>query len=334
MPLSIVRGDIVKMKTDAIVNTTNNAMQSSSGVCGAIFKAAGAGDLQRRCNKIGYCKTGSAVATEGFKLSKYIIHTVGPIWQGADSGERKILYACYRNSLMLAKKNECESIAFPLISSGANGYPNEKALRVAIKAIGDFLLENDMTVLLVLLKDTKFSLSGKQHSSIQKFISENYMDEQHIKISQLEIEALRETAASHNKSDNLKHSSTATFDDLIDPKESFAQMLFKLIDERQNRFPKDSDVYRRANLDRRVFAAIKKPNYQPSRNTAICLAFALELPLDDTLELLGRAGYTLSSSNTHDLIVRYFINEKEFDIFKINETLYQYGQSLLGQSMK
>jgi len=199
MPLSIVRGDIVKIKADAIVNSTKNSLQNSGGVCGAIFKAAGAGDLQRSCDKIGECKTGSAVSTEGFKLSKYIIHTVGPVWEGGNNGERNILYACYRNSLSLAQKYECESIAFPLISSGANGYPNEKALRVAIKAIGDFLFENDMTVLLVLLKDTKFSLSGKLHSSIQKFINENYESEQHRRINQLEFEALRETAPSHRQ---------------------------------------------------------------------------------------------------------------------------------------
>ena len=174
MPLCFVRGDIVKMKTDAIVNAANNELQNSGGVCRAIFKAAGAGDLQRCCDRIGGCKTGSAVATAGFNLSKYIIHTVGPAWQGGNSGERNALYGCYMNSLTLAKKYDCESIAFPLISSGANGYPNEKALRVATKAIGDFLRENDMTVFLVLLKDTKFSLSDKLHLSIKEFINENY----------------------------------------------------------------------------------------------------------------------------------------------------------------
>jgi len=325
-------------------------MQNNGGVCGAIFKAAGAGDLQRSCDRIGGCKTGSAVATEGFNLSKHIIHTVGPVWQGGNSGERNILYACYRNSLTLAQKHECESISFPLISSGANGYPNEKALRVAIKAIGDFLLENDMTILLVLRKDTKFSLSGKLHSSIQKFINENYSDEQHTRISQLEFEALRETKTSYKQPNETQTNGTGVVleparAEVFSPEnlrrvakqaaETFPKMLFRLIDERQDRFPKDADVYRRANITKSVFSSIRsKPNYQPARNTAISLAVALELPLDITLDLLGRAGYTLSPSNTHDLIVRYFINEKEFDIFKINETLYQYGQSLLGASMK
>ena len=350
MPLSIVRGDIVKAKTDAIVNTTNNSLQNNGGVCGAIFKAAGAGDLRRSCDRIGECKTGSAVATEGFNLSKHIIHTVGPVWKGGGYGERNILYACYRNSLALAQKHECESIAFPLISSGANGYPNERALRVAIKAIGDFLLGNDMAVMLVLLKDTKFSLSGELHSSIQRFINENYADTQHARISQLEFEALRETATSHRQpsggqasSANPAHELART--DAFSPealrriatqtKESFPQMLFRLIDERQERFPKDSDVYRRANITKSVFSTIRsKADYQPTKNTVISFAIALELSLDITLDLLGRAGYTLSPSNTHDLIVRYFINESEFDIYKINETLCQYGQSLLGSSMK
>ena len=350
MPLSIVRGDIVRMKTDAIVNTANNGLQNRGGVCGAIFKAAGEGDLQRSCDNIGRCKTGSAVATEGFNLSKYIIHTVGPVWQGGVNGERNVLYACYRNSLTLAKKHECDSIAFPLISSGANGYPNEKALRVAIKAIGDFLLENDMNVFLVLLKDTKFSLNGKLHASIQKFIKNNYTDEQYAKISKLEFEALRETATSHRQPNETQVSDvsamfemnrTAAFSteahkniDNIKTRETFSDMLFRLIDERQSRFPKDADVWRRANLDRRVFAAIKKPNYQPSKNTAMCLSVALELSLDLTLDLLMKAGFALSDSNTQDLIVRYFIYKKKYDIYKINETLYQYGQSLLGSSIK
>jgi O-acetyl-ADP-ribose deacetylase (regulator of RNase III) len=351
MPLDIIRGDIAKIQADAIVNTANTALQKSGGVCGAIFKAAGAGDLQRSCDKVGRCKIGSAVVTEGFKLSKYIIHTVGPAWQGGNSDERNILYACYRNSLALAKKCKCESVAFPLISSGANGYPNEKALRVAIKAIGDFLLENDMTVLLVLLKDTQFSLSGKLHKSIQEFINENYTDAQQSKISQLEFEALRETATSYKQPSSRQVSdaktmfelsrksafSTDALKNIIDERanETFPKMLFRLIDERQERFPKDSDVYRRANITRGVFSDIRsRPNYNPSKNTVISLAVALELSLDLTLDLLMKAGFALSDSNTQDLIVKYFINEKEYDIHKINETLYQYGQNLLGASMK
>ena len=366
MPLNIVRGDIVKMKVDAIVNTTNNTMQNSGGVCGAIFKAAGAGDLQRSCDQIGSCKTGSAVATEGFKLSKYIIHTVGPVWQGGEYGERNILYSCYRNSLTLAQKLECESIAFPLISSGGNGYPNEKALRVAIKAIGDFLLENDMDVILVLLKDTKFALSGEMHASIQKYINENYKDEQHNKISELMFEALRETAPSRSQPrepHDVKHDVThagktddsdasvvntvfevsrdASFsiDTLnkianVRTKESFSDMLFRLIDERQDRFPKDSIVWRHANITRGVFNDIKnRSNHLPSKNTVLCLAVALELSLDLTLDLLMKAGYTFSDSSTRDLIVRYYISVKEYNIFRLNETLYQYGQTLLGSSM-
>ena len=350
MPLNIVRGDIVKMKTDVIVNAANNDLQNGGGVCGAIFKAAGAGDLQRSCDRIGYCKTGSAVATYGYNLSKYIIHTVGPVWIDGNSGERDTLYACYRNSLTLAQKCECESISFPLISSGANGYPNEKALRVAVKAISAFLLENDMNVLLVLLKDTKFSMSGKLHSSIQRFIHENYKDAEYERISQLEFGALRETSTSLGKpldEQTVYASSSTKFDhtDAFSPealrhiadskKESFPQMLLRLIDERAERFPKDSDVYRSANITKSVFSNIRsKPSYQPTKNTAISLAIALKLPLDVILDLLGRAGYTLSPSNTHDLIIRYFINEKEYDIFKINEILEQYGQNLLGAPIK
>jgi len=359
MPLTIIKSDITKMQSDAIVNAANNTLQISDGVCGAVFNAAGAAELAKACGRIGRCETGSAVVTEGFALSKYIIHTVGPVWQGGTGGERNLLYACYRNSLALAKKCGCESIAFPLISSGACGYPKEKALRVAVKAIGDFLLENDMAVSLVVFDDIAFSLSGTPHMKIQNFIKSNYKASYNDKIDQSEFEALRNAATSHIQSsaakpsalkdmlDIIRYSSRSAFareteenfqapqrrlENIVDELEdNFQKMLFRLIDERGLT---DPTVWKRANIDRRVFAAIRRPDYKPSKNTALCLAIALELSLDVSIDLLGRAGFALSPSSVHDLIVKYFINEKIYDIFKINETLYQYGQNLLGSTSK
>ncbi|HHX75242.1 MAG TPA: macro domain-containing protein [Firmicutes bacterium] len=153
MPFHIVNNDITKMQVDAIVNAANTSLKMGGGVCGAIFRAAGAEQLQAACDAIGGCRTGQAVITPGYKLpAKYVIHTPGPVWQGGDKGEEQLLRSCYLSSLELAKQHGCKSVAFPLISAGIYGYPKEQAMKVATTAIGDFLRDNDdgMDVYLVL----------------------------------------------------------------------------------------------------------------------------------------------------------------------------------------
>jgi O-acetyl-ADP-ribose deacetylase (regulator of RNase III) len=151
MSFEIVYGDITKIQVDAIVNAANAELQRGGGVCGAIFAAAGALELQAECNQIGHCDTGQAVITKAYKLPvQYIIHTVGPVWHGGDSNEETMLYNCYMNSLKLAKKHGCTSIAFPLISSGIYGYPKEEARAVAESAILDYLEYQNMLVKLVI----------------------------------------------------------------------------------------------------------------------------------------------------------------------------------------
>ena len=151
MPLTLLQGDITKLKVDAIVNAANSRLAPGGGVCGAIFYAAGYEPLDRACRAIGGCETGGAVITPGFALpARYVIHAVGPIWRGGTQNEAQLLASCYTNALSIARENSCESIAFPLISSGIYGYPKEEAFRIAISAIENFLANQEMEVYLVL----------------------------------------------------------------------------------------------------------------------------------------------------------------------------------------
>ena len=178
MPFKIIRNDITKMKTDAIVNAANTNLQMGGGVCGAIFNAAGPEKLQKECNSIGKINVGEAVITGGYKLdAKYIIHTVGPIWRGGNHNEENLLYSAYKSSLNLALENNIKSISFPLISSGIYGYPKHEALRIAISAIGEFLLQHEMDVYLIVYGKDTVILSEKIFPKIGEYIDDNYVDD-------------------------------------------------------------------------------------------------------------------------------------------------------------
>ena len=330
MPFIIVRNDITKMKVDAIVNAANTQLQMGGGVCGAIFEAAGAKQLQAACDKLAPINTGEAVITPGFNLpAKYIIHTAGPVYHDGKYGEEKQLRDCYINSLKLAAENKCESIAFPLISSGIYGYPKDEALQVASSAIRDFLDENDLAVYLVVFDKEAFSASLKLMGEVESYIDEHYEEKrrhyQSRRLLSVERLTLEEPAAYEAK----PMVAAAGLDDLISNlDEPFSKTLLRLIDAKGKT---DVEVYKRANLDRKLFSKIRTGiSYTPSKRTAIALAIALELNLNETEDLLRRAGYSLSHSNKFDVIIEYFIINKKYDIFEINELLFQYDQPLLG----
>ena len=339
MPLKIVRNDITKMSVDAIVNAANSHLEMGGGVCGAIFSAAGAEALKQECHQLGTCKVGQAVITSGQSLTaKYIIHTVGPVWQGGSSGEAQQLHSCYSNSLKLALQHNCKSIAFPLISSGIYGYPKDQALQIAISAIGEFLINNDILVYLVVFDKKAYVLSEKLFTSIERFIDDNYVEEHlhyesHRILENNEIQDSQEVCNKERQPCRVESAvirkKQRSLEDLIAQlEESFSQMLLRLIDEKGMT---DVETYKRANIDRKLFSKIRSSKtYNPSKATAIAFAIALKLNLDETRDLMGKAGYTLSHSNKFDVIIEYFIQKGNYNVYEINQALFAFEQGLLG----
>ncbi len=325
MPLEIVRNDITKMTVDAIVNAANESLLGGDGVDGAIHYAAGPG-LLAECKTLGGCKTGKAKITGAYNLpAKYVIHTVGPIYEDGKRGEKALLESCYRESLALAKAHNCETVAFPLISSGVYGYPKDQALRVAINVISDFLLENEMKVYIVIFDKAAYKISEKLFSDIAEYIDDNYVDEH--------TDYCRESMRMNYPCQSaMIGSAQPEYLDLCECKamapedldaklkqidESFSQMLLRKIDEKGMT---DAECYKKANIDRKLFSKIRSDvHYKPSKPTAIAFAISLELTLDETEDMLKKAGFALSHSNKFDIIIEYFISRGNYNIFEINE---------------
>lgn len=333
MPLELIRNDITLMDVDAVVNAANSRLQQGGGVCGALFARANAQKLQKACDAIGCCPPGQAVITKSYGLpARYIIHAVGPVYQDGRHGEEALLRACYVHSLELAQKHSLSSIAFPLISSGIYGYPRQQALSVAVSAIGQWLMESntDMQVYLVLFDRNAFDLGSALYAGVSAYIDENYVEEHTCARRNAPQEIMYQLRAEEELAAPLAAPAPARRleDVLKQTGESFSEMLLRLIDERGLT---DPEVYKRANLDRKLFSKIRSnPSYQPGKSTVLALALSLQLNSDQTADLLRRAGYALSPSSKTDLIVEYFILEKIYDIHTVNEALFAFGQKTLG----
>ena len=421
MPFQIIRNDITKVRADAIVNTANPQPVIGTGTDQAIYEAAGREQLLVERQKIGYIQPGEAAVTGAFALpAGYIIHTVGPVWQGGDHHEFRTLASCYRKSLLLARQLGCRSIAFPLISTGNYGFPKDQALSVALKTIEEFLSTSgtdsadgsEMEVLLVIFDREAFQLSEARMESVRQYIDENLVEarrreEYARRASELQrregyfrnasqaprreeykgktpklprgkrrrsLKEVLENAPEREK-DRPKHSymilddelppyhresdeaaqsySADALEEAFGPEldalpsfassaapqstleqrlaakgETFQDRLLHLIDERGYT---DVQVYKRANIDRKLFSKIRcNPDYTPKKKTALALAIALELDLEETEDLISRAGVALSPSRTDDLIVKYCIENHIYDIYQINALLFQYDEPLLG----
>ena len=360
MPLQIVRNDITKMEVDAIVNAANSSLLGGGGVDGCIHRAAGP-ELLAECRTLGGCETGSAKITKGYRLPcRYVIHAVGPRWRDGRHGEREKLVSCYRTSLALAKEYGCETVAFPLISSGIYGYPKDQALKVAVDAISDFLLHNDMTVYLVIFDRRAYQISGRLFADIAAYIDDHYVEEhtdsRSARLSRMkqladekaivddqaiadrqaiadekaivDDQAVREHAV-YSAPWTPAATAPRTLDEALSQiDESFSEMLLRKIDEKGMT---DAQCYKKANIDRKLFSKIRSDRlYKPSKPTALAFAIALELSLDETRDLLMKAGFALSHSNKFDIIIAYFIEHGNYNVFEINEALFAFDQSLLG----
>lgn len=304
MPLKIVRQDITKMQVDAIVNTTNRKMIGYSGVDLAVHTLAGAG-FDEECRRNAPLQVGHAAITNGYALPcKYVIHTVSPIWRGGMLGETALLRACYRESLQLAVRCGCLSVAFPLIGSGANKYPKDCVLQFAVQTITEFLLEHELTVFLCVFDKESYAFSKKIFDDITDFIGSEKEEAPAEKMPMQLGEYLKQV------------------------ERSFQQLLFAHIDACGM---SDVECYKKANVAKQTFSKIKSdPKYHPTKQTAVAFAMALELDLEKTQELLASVGYTLSKSNTFDMIIRYFIDRKQYNVFDANEVLFEFDQKLLG----
>ncbi len=366
MPLQIVRGDIAKMETDAVVNAANSSLAPGAGVCGALFAAAGYQQLAAACAAIGHCPVGSAVYTPGFELgAKYIIHAVGPVWRGGTGGEEYLLTGAYTSALDLAVQLECQSVSLPLISTGVYGYPRRAALQVAMNAITAFLLQHEMQVVLVIYDKDSFALSEQLLGSVRQYIDDNYVQQQtramprpdrrqaiELQLAQ-QYRAVQDCAAptaaplakpkttapntgikellaaplsSKESADRTANTDLGQLLETLD--EGFSATLLRLIDQSGMT---DVQAYKRANIDRKLFSKIRSnPAYSPSKSTVLAFAVALRLDLDATRDLLARAGFALSHASKGDVIVEYFIRSGQYDIHSINEVLFAFDQRLLG----
>ena len=331
MPLRIVRNDITTMKVDAVVNAAKESLLGGGGVDGAIHRAAGA-ELLAECRTLGGCKTGQAKITKGYRLpAKYVIHTVGPVWRGGSHGERELLVSAYRSSLEVALAHQCETVAFPLISSGVYGYPKDQALKVAVDTIGDFLLAHDMTVYLVIFDRAAYTIGGKLFADIAAYIDDFYVDA-HTDSREIQCRRMAMASMPMEESECMPAPCATALSGLDEAlsklDESFSQMLLRKIDERGMT---DAQCYKKANIDRKLFSKIRSDvHYKPSKPTAMAFAIALELPLEEAREMLEKAGFAFSHANKFDIIVEYFIAHRNYNVFEINEALFAFDQSLLG----
>ena len=370
MPFEMIRGDITELNVDAIVNAAGPDPVIGYGVDAVVHQKAGPRLLDAR-KKAGPVPVGEAVLTRGFDLpAKYVIHAVGPVWVDGSKGEEAMLRRTYDSALALAAKKQCKSAAFPLLSSGNNGFPKGAALRIAVSAFSAFLTDHEMRIVLAVFDKRAFDLSGQLFHSVRSYIDENYiqsrlLDEYGLAGAAFAEDELprrmekrrrmtrsRQTDIFANTAPMAAPPPTAQANILpaaaaATPKTartaaaqpSLEELLKKtdagfsetLLKLIDRTGKKDAEIYKKANIDRKLFSKIRcDPAYKPSKPTAVAFAIALELDLDETRDFIGRAGFALTHSSKFDIIVEYFILHGNYDVFALNEMLFAFDQPLIG----
>ena len=340
MPFLMIRNDITKVAADAIVNPANRNLLQGSGTSRAIYQAAGEQELTAACEAIGHCDLGRAVCTPAFGLSaKYVFHAVCPAWHGGGFGEAEQLASAYHSALELAAEYHCESVAFPLLSSGNYGYPKEQAFRIAVDIITQYVMEHDLTVYLVLYDRHSLAVSRKLSASVEEYIDDHYVAQND---ESYEFDRWRRESAERRR--RLEEEAAPMLEAAAPPAapmaarslehlmnnlgESFTTRLLRLIDERGL---KDSTVYKQSNISRQHFSKIQcNRDYNPKKKTVLAFAVGLHLSEDETIDLLKSAGYAFSDGSKRDWIVRYCLEHKIYNINQVNTLLFEYDQEQLG----
>ena len=354
MPFKIVRNDITKMEVDAIVNTANPVPSYSTGVDKAIYHAAGVEKLLAARQEIGFLNEGDVAVTPGFALpSKYIFHAVSPRYMDGESGEAEKLRSCYEKSLELAAEYDCKSIAFPLISTGNFGYPKEEAMRIALDEIHSFLFNHDILVYLVVFDTVATKLGLNVYPALEAYIDHHYVCEKREEeygdryfnsipknapgydayhMERLEMEEKLCMKVSSKKAiiesdmdpwDFYEENESELSERMKHLSDTFQEYLMYLI---KSKGLKNVDVYKKAYMTKQLFSKIKtNPKYQPDKGTAIRLCVGAKLNLDETKDLLARAGFALSPADKRDVIFSFFIENGVYDLLEIDIVLEDYG---------
>lgn len=335
MPFSIIREDLTKIKADAIVDPINPKLDPSGGASKAIFETAGYNKMQNACKHYIPLKYTETILTPGFHLpAQFVIHTASPLYDLKDKDKSlNLLEKTYQNIFDVALKHKFKSIALPLISSGSNGYPKKEAFDIAIHEIKRFLDHEELEIVLAVFDTEAFTLSQKLLSSVQSYVDENYIDEklrQERVSRRIPVDEFEDLLFESTVPNTLAPKALSLEEQIENLDEPFNVTLLKLIDEKGM---SDSEVYKRANISRKLFSKIRTgKGYMPSKKTIIALAFALKLSLEETEALLEKAGYALSHSQKFDVIIEYFLIHNIDNLYTINEVLFKYDQPLLGSS--
>ena len=338
MPFQIIHQDITKIKCDAIVNPTDCLFSGSGGTDHAVHTAAGT-ELDEECKTLSTIGFGEVTVTNAYALPcKHIIHTVGPVWAGGGKNEAVLLRSCYINALLMAHDLKARSVAVPLISAGTFGFPKDMVLKIALSAISDFLslTDADMDVALCVYDKTAYEISRKLE--LERYLKHNSPFYERIAFSPRKMsnmDACRPAPAEEcmpmaSMADMIRPS--VQEDDLPSwikkQDDSFTVMLLKLIDKKGMT---DVECYKKANVSKGTFWKIMNvPDYKPSKVTVISFAIALRLTLEETESFLKTAGFSLSHSNTFDMIIEFYISRGIYDLFEINAALFDYDQVCLG----